>query len=432
MRLTPAEAFADGLEFLWQDQYGDQIGVAVSGGSDSLALLVLAHDWAKQHRFDLRAVTVDHRLRSEAAEEIAHVASVCRDLGIPHNVLVWDGWDGSGNLQAEARAARYALIDGWIADHGLDFVLLGHTADDQAETFLMRLARGSGVDGLAGMASSKDEYLRPLLGTTRQALRDMLSARHIEWCEDPSNEDDRFDRIKARKMMGHLAELGLTQDRILQTAQHMASAKLALEWAAYEFAKSKIIQQDGDLLIPVKTFYGVGGDTQSRVISGAIRWIGGGAYRPRYESLFEMAQRVAKGEKRTLQGVIFSKEGQMIRLAREFNKAFEAPLVEAVFEGPNSFVIWDQRWGVSQSDEKPNWFDLKRSVKAAPNLTIRALGESLKDVPDWRETGLPRASLMASPAVFDGETLISAPIAGLQNGFSARIVADYQSFLLSR
>lgn len=432
MQLTPVDAFAKSLDFLFLDQYGDRIGVAVSGGSDSLALLVLAKDWAQQHGYILRAVTVDHRLRKEAAEEIAHVGAICAALGVPHDVLVWEGWDGAGNLQAQARAARYGLIDDWISKHDIDFVLLGHTADDQAETFLMRLARGSGVDGLAAMSDSNDEYLRPLLGTTRQALRDMLKARDIEWCDDPSNDDDRFDRIKARKIMDTLEPLGLTQERILQTVQHMANAKRALTWAACEFAKSSIIEDRGDLLIPVKTFYGAGGDTQARVIAGALQWIGGGAYRPRYNSLFEMSQRVARGENRTLQGVFLSKEGEMVRLAREVGKARVAPVVDVPGVDQDIEVVWDGRWGLSRSTGKPRWFGLRNRPGHAPDLTIRALGDSIKDVPDWRDTGLPRASLMASPAVFQGDTLIAAPVAGFPNGWTARIVADFSSFLVSR
>ena len=138
----------------------DRIGVAVSGGSDSLALLHAARAWGVV----VEAVTVDHGLRPEAAEEAAYVAEVCRGLGVPHSVLRWEGWDGRGNLQDQARQNRYALIAGWAEARRLRSVALGHTMDDQAETLLMRLAREAGVEGLVVHAARLREgrgALRP-------------------------------------------------------------------------------------------------------------------------------------------------------------------------------------------------------------------------------------------------------------------------------
>ncbi|MFV2034995.1 MAG: tRNA lysidine(34) synthetase TilS, partial [Halocynthiibacter sp.] len=167
------------------------IGVAVSGGSDSMALLCLLSQLCERHKAHrLSVVTVDHGLRPDAAAEATHVAETCAGLGHQHTVLHWRGWDRSGNLQDRARQARYSLIADWATASGISTVALGHTADDQAENFLIRLARESGVDGLSGMSSRRKikdvMFLRPMLTATRSELRDFLRDRGIRWVDDPS------------------------------------------------------------------------------------------------------------------------------------------------------------------------------------------------------------------------------------------------------
>ena len=181
-----------------------RLGVAVSGGGDSMACLDLMLWHGAERGFSVEAVTVDHGLRPEAKDEIALVAAFCAGRGVPHSVLEWH-WDGSGNLQAEARAARYGLIGAWAKDRRIDWVALGHTRDDVAETFLMRLARQAGVDGLSEMERSFTRgglrWIRPLLAHERQHWRDYLSRHKIAWAEDPSNENAEFERVRARKVL---------------------------------------------------------------------------------------------------------------------------------------------------------------------------------------------------------------------------------------
>ena len=192
--MTPQQAFDKQVDFLNHEHGGGAIGVAVSGGSDSMALLVLADAFAKKHGFSIQAATVDHGLRAEAGEEAAKVASFCAERAIGHTTLHWSDWDGSGNVQSEARQARYGLLTQWAVSQKINVVLLGHTMDDQAETFLMGLARGSGVDGLSGMPVLKDRlFRRPLLEIKRTDLRRMLEEQDIGWSDDPSNDDTRYD-----------------------------------------------------------------------------------------------------------------------------------------------------------------------------------------------------------------------------------------------
>lgn len=440
MRLTPPEAFEKALSFFWDEPYSRTVGVAVSGGGDSMALLDLARtSLASSGHVQLRVATVDHQLRQTAQAEIDLVAAYCRTHSVPHDVLVWDGAASEGNLMMAARDGRYALLENWAERHHMDVVLLGHTADDQAETFLMNLARGSGVDGLAGMGQrTRDAFFRPLLKVSREELRVFLQARRIAYADDPTNDDDRFARVRARSMLDHLADLGLTRDRLVQTADHMGQASQALRWAAAEYAKNYTQQDRGDLLLPRSLLYGDTvhndlGEIGTRVLSGAIRWIGGNAFRPRYKSLRAAAHAVATGTTSTLGGVLMTYERDVIRLSREPDAAVKAPEV-TILKGADLDGLWDHRWSITRCNKTGGVFKrvLARSAKPDVNLTIRAIGDSLKDVPDWRDTGLPRASLMATPAVFEGDILVSAPVVGLHNGFTARIVADFTSFLLSR
>lgn len=207
------------------------MGLSVSGGPDSLALLLLAHA-ALSGR--IAAATVDHGLRPEAADEAAMVAAVCADLDVPHAVLAVTV--EPGNIQAEARAARYAALAAWMAREDLTALLTAHHADDQAETLLLRLNRGSGVAGLAGVRArgqvpgTERPLLRPLLGWRRAELADVVAASELAAAQDPSNADDRFDRVRLRKALA--AADWLDVPALASSAAHLADADAALDWAA--------------------------------------------------------------------------------------------------------------------------------------------------------------------------------------------------------
>ncbi len=409
MQLSIADRFAAELEFLKQDQSDAKLGIAVSGGGDSMALLYLAHVWAQANGFALHAVTVDHGLRDGSADEAAMVARVCGDLAISHAVLAWEDWQGQGNLQMAAREARRAMIAGWADGRGIGRVLLGHTADDQAETVLMRLARGSGVDGLAGMRS-EGMFLRPLLGCARAELRDFLRGHGINWVDDPSNEDARFDRIKARQMMGHLAQLGLTRERLVQTAQHMQMARTSLNDAMRQLAAKSVAQEAGDLVLGPDVYRDLCTDHQARLLAACLQWVGGGAYRPRYEALRALSQTCGRQTTTTLAGCLIQSTARNIRIGRESQAVAELAC--------DPSEIWDNRWRI----DGPGRGD----------AVVRALGEAgLQHCADWRDAGLPRTSLLASPAVWRGDALLAAPLAGLGNGWTATITTDFHQWLVS-
>jgi tRNA(Ile)-lysidine synthase len=208
-----------------------RIGLAVSGGPDSLALLLLA---AAACSGQVEVATVDHRLRPESGAEADMVAAICAKLDVPHAVLAVDV--APGNVQAEARAARYAALGGWVEARKLTALATAHHADDQAETLLLRLNRASGVAGLAGtrargtVPGTAIPLLRPLLGWRKAELAALVAETGLTAADDPSNADDRFDRARLRKALA--AADWLDVPAIAASAAHLADADAALDWAA--------------------------------------------------------------------------------------------------------------------------------------------------------------------------------------------------------
>ncbi len=237
-RLRPAsgqvDLFREGLKRLWPEVERSstfRLGLAVSGGPDSCALLLLA---AAAMSGRVEAATVDHGLRPEAAEEAAMVAALCETLDVPHATLAVTV--APGNVQSEAREARYAALAHWTKGRGLAALATAHHADDQAETLVMRLNRASGVAGLAGararglVPGTQLPLLRPLLDWRKDALAVIVQEAGIKAAADPSNEDDRFDRARIRKALADADWLDV--EAIARSATHLADADAALDWAA--------------------------------------------------------------------------------------------------------------------------------------------------------------------------------------------------------
>ena len=392
----------------------EKVGIAVSGGGDSMALLHVAKRWSDLSGVSIEAVTVNHGLRAEAEDEAELVAGFCTQIDVAHTVLQWDGAQARGNIAAAGRDARYQLIADWAKARKIDGILLGHTADDIAETFLMRLARKSGVDGLSMMDIRFErngvEWARPFWQQERAELRDYLRRHDVQWVEDPTNDDDAYQRPKARKAMVALEPLGITTEVLKSVAMTMQFARSTLEHYTTEEARRVAKCVAGDVLIAQRARPPVPPEIERRMVIASLQFVGGGQYAPRADALIEMDAGLSLSGKHTLAGCVVTADKYTLRVAREFNAVKETVV--------GLGHIWDNRWQVLGP--------------AKSHFTIRALGDHIKDVPDWRETGLPRASLMATPAVFDGDTLIAAPVAGYKNGFDARIVADFESFLVSR
>jgi tRNA(Ile)-lysidine synthase len=211
------------------------IVLAVSGGPDSVALMWLMARWrrtlAKGPR--LIAVTVDHGLRTASAREANDVKRLAQSLGLPHHTLRWRGAKPKTGLPAAARAARYRLLAKAAQDHGASHILTAHTSDDQAETLLMRLLRGSGIAGLAAMARQSPRHgvvlARPLLQVSKAQLVATLEKARITWADDPTNRDPHFTRPRLRALMPQLAAEGGDAKNLSRLAARLARANAAME-----------------------------------------------------------------------------------------------------------------------------------------------------------------------------------------------------------
>ncbi|WP_243627841.1 tRNA lysidine(34) synthetase TilS [Rhodovulum sp. BSW8] len=389
------------------------LAVAVSGGGDSLALL-LAATAARPSGPPVLAVTVDHGLRPEAADEARSVAAICARLGVPHSTLVWQGWDGRGNLQDAARRARMRLIADWALARGIDRVALAHTRDDQAETVLMRLARGAGVDGLAAMATERQAlgvtWLRPFLDIPRADLRAFLTERGQSWAEDPSNDDPRFDRVRVRQALALLAPLGIDAEGLAATAARLGSARAALDACTAEAAARIAVEEAGDVVLDEAARVALPAEIGRRLLLGALAWVSGADYPPRAGALAATLARLEIAPRTTLQGCLLIREAGLLRIGRELAAVagLSAPIG----------TLWDGRW--------------RLAGPATGGEEIRALGEAgLALCPDWRATGLPRSSLLASPAVWRGGTLVAAPLAGHGTDWTATVNRPFRTRLLS-
>ena len=383
------------------------LGVAFSGGGDSTALLLLATLWAAPRGRAVIALVVDHGLRAESAAEAARARAFCADRGIACEILRWRDWDGAGNLQDAARRARRRLIGARARALGAGAVLLGHTLDDQAETFLQRLARGSGVDGLAAMRAESAwgglPALRPLLGLRRAALRDWLRAEGVDWIEDPSNDDPRFTRVRMRAALEALDALGLGPERLAETAARMGRARAALDQSTAALARAAVRPGPaGDAALDLAALAAAPREIGLRLFAATLGWVGGDPYRPRLASLERLFDALGSGAcpGATLHGCLIRRGAGRLLIRRE-----PARVARPV---PLAAGRWDGRWawaGGEGARAGTGW-------PPEAELSIGALGEAgLARCGDWRARGGRRETLVSTPALWWGGELVAAPLA---------------------
>jgi len=284
---------------------GRRIGIAVSGGPDSLALLILA---AAARPGLIEAASVDHDLRRDSRSEAEMVEGLCRHLGVPHVILTvhWPERPTSA-VQERARAARYALLATWAKDRSLDAVATAHHADDQAETLIMRLNRGSGVRGLAAMRpvatvpGSDIALVRPLLGWTRNELGAICAAASLSPVTDPSNADEHYERVRVRAALADAQ--WLDRDAVGRSAAHLAAADDAISWAA-EGEWARAVTPGEDLI--VYTPLGAPAEIVRRIVVRAIAALAheGNGEQLRARELDTVMAALTTGQQVTLRGVI--------------------------------------------------------------------------------------------------------------------------------
>ncbi|MEO8175670.1 MAG: tRNA lysidine(34) synthetase TilS [Sphingomicrobium sp.] len=278
---------------------GTKLGVAVSGGPDSLSLLLLA---SAARPGLTEAATVDHALRPESRSEAEMVASLCRTIAVPHSILTLE-WatSPSRNLQAQAREGRYRLLGDWALDHGLPAVATAHHLDDQAETLLMRLARGAGIGGLGATRVIRPliegvELVRPLLGWRKAELAELVGSAGVNPVDDPSNRDPRHDRVRMREWLKRAD--WADPERLAASAAWLNEADQALDWALAPLAATRITRDASALVIDPTD---VPRELQRRLLLHAFAELG--APHPRGPELARALESLRKGASTTLSGL---------------------------------------------------------------------------------------------------------------------------------
>ncbi|ETX30212.1 tRNA(Ile)-lysidine synthetase [Roseivivax isoporae LMG 25204] len=308
-----------------------------------MAMLALAHNWTRRWGVALRVVTVDHGLRPESAAEARLVAAECAALGHPHATLRWH-WDGRGNVMDAARRARIDLIARWCGS--IRHVLFAHTADDVAETFLMRLARGAGVDGLSAMAPARRvggfTLVRPCLDMGREELRHYARTLRVPWVDDPTNEDPAYDRTRMRRLVALMAAEGLGADTLAAAAGRMRRARRALEARTRDLARAAMDAAAPEGVAGALTFdRGVveasDRETQVRLVAAALTWTSGAEYRPRGPAVEALVETLLSGGRGTLHGAEAECGRRTIRVWRDF------AAVRHVVAAPGPASAWDGR-----------------------------------------------------------------------------------------
>lgn len=393
---------------------GRSVAVAFSGGPDSLALLVLAARWAgKRKGTALHAFTVDHGLRAASAGEAKEAARLSAALGVPHRILKWKGKKPATGIQAAAREARYGLLLAACRDVGAGDLLVAHHLEDQAETFLLRLSRGSGIDGLSAMPASRllsedgmaVRLLRPLLDLPRARLLATVARARLAPIQDPSNEDERFGRVKARKALSLLAPLGLDAGRLARTAVQMGRAREALETETAGLLAGQASHSPfGFAEMRIEALIGAPAEIGLRALATLIRAVGGGQYAPRLAALEAVYAAIGEGSLgrgRTLGGVKFAQKGGILLVSREVEAARGAAPV-ALRQGEEG--VWDGRFRV-RLDKAPRGRHFEvRALGSEGLAALRAAGTELPE--------LPSAVLQALPALWGQGGLAAAPHLG--------------------
>lgn len=381
-----------------------RVALAVSGGGDSMALMLLAQRWARRvpEAPALIVLTLDHRLRPGSQQEAAWVAMQAAALELPHHILTWaDAPPGAS--QAEAREARYTLLADFARAHGIGAIVTGHTADDVAETFLMRLARGSGVGGLAAMASETVwegvPVLRPLLGVSRAQLRAELEARGCAWLEDPSNAEERFERVRVRRALETLSGLGITPARIVESAERLKRARDAIDAAAVEFLDvHATISPAGYLRVDPEALRALPDEIVIQALKRALRAVGGGRRSPRLRKLEMLAAQLRAGLAipTTLGGCVIAPDRRTLVICREPGRLKAGPVTTHRGET----VVWDRRFRIACGH-------LPRPLR------IAALGErNLACLPEAVRAAHPAPALAALPALWAEDLLLGVPVEG--------------------
>lgn len=309
------------------------LAIGVSGGADSLALALLCKEELPDYH--LIVLTVDHGLRPTSRQEAEYVAKIMADFSIEHHILTWEGQKPDTGIEEQARLARYRLLGDWCQAHQVEYLAIAHHLFDQAETFLMRLERGSGLFGLAAMqeVSERDgiKILRPLLNTHPDTLKTYLKKKKITWVEDESNQCTDFLRVKMRQFLPVLEEkTGISAERLVLAAENLQQTRLFIEDTVQEIIAENVhFWSDCGASFDNARFMKWHKELKFYVLCALIKKISGNAYMPEAEALHTLIDDLQKENfaGATLGGVYFAKNDLRVWLIKE-NRGVETETAE--------------------------------------------------------------------------------------------------------
>ncbi len=384
-----------------------RLAVAVSGGADSLALCLLCHHWTQARGGSVLAITVDHRLRLESTAEAVAVGAQLQDRGIAHAILTWHGDKPTAGVQAAARAARYRLLIRHAADAGFLHLMLAHHREDQAETLLLRLARSSGVDGLAGMAAIREvpelRLLRPLLSQPKARLVATAAAFGLAWHDDPSNTAPTYARGRLRGARTALEREGLTVEGLTETAHRLGFARAALEAAtATLLGRAVTLDPAGFAWLEPESLAAAPEEVGRRALARCLAVVGRADPPPRRERLDRLLEAIGNGLSggRTLAGCQIVPHHRWLLLVRE-----PAAIADPEPLAPGHRLWWDRR------------FLIRLNPDTREPVVIGALGSrnwsEARDLIAPKLHALPAPARATLPALWGERGLLAVPSLGL-------------------
>lgn len=392
------DEFATLLDKVGMFERNTHVAVGCSGGPDSLALTLLLANWVARRNGRLTALIIDHGLRPESADEAEQVKKWLVERSVDCKILCAELPLEISSVQETARSARYDLMGKWCFAEGVLHLFIAHHSEDQAETLLLNLTRGSGVDGLAGMAviSERPQYriLRPLLGISKVRLECTLAEYGQKFIKDPSNESRKFKRVRIREAMSGLAREGATVVRLTTTAQRMSHARNFLEDSSIcLLAGAAGIYPEGYARLDFARWSAAPAEISRRSLARLVMCVGGKVYMPRSERLMRCYDALTARSKtpiaRTLGGCRVIKRGSSIYICRE------VPRVSALAK-----VLPNQRWD--------GRFFLSKMGAKKP-IKVESLGtKSVEFLQGYRAAKIPAAVRYALPTILglDGKVFV--------------------------
>ena len=380
-----SDFFAKMDHFTGANSLPKRVAVAVSGGADSLCLCLLAFLWAKEKGVKLFALTVDHRLRPESADEADFVHNVLTEKGIEHTTLVWQGEKPKTRIEEKAREERYRLLLDWCKKKNVPVLLIAHHQDDQAETFFQRLIHSSGVDGLSGIQAKtvRDgiQLWRPLLDFSRKDIQETMKKYfHQKWVEDPSNQSVEYERVRLRKFQNQLDKVGLSTEAVALSARRLSRARHALEQMTLDFWTTHVLCHDaGFIFIDKRDFAPLPEEIALRILNKALTYVSGAE--ARMSQLETLYPQLAKNVCTTLCECVIISNKQGIYVCKEFSRMPKALNVN--------------------KDKVCSWAGFE--VYCNQDVKVAPLGDALKI------KNLPAAVQRVIPAFFDKKGLAFVP-----------------------